>query len=225
MTKLFLHEVKRINPAFRESTSSLSSLFKEMRTQIQSVCLRGAAFNHISREALGRIVTQVQGKSRAQKYGKMITWLKDRWGYSNNTLGNGVGRFWSLLEIEDNLYGIINKKLEQNNFQIKNELNILYKVLKDQHELAALEFDTNIKRQSLLQSFLPQLDKQYSDRINALIDNNPVRQDQWSAPASYDLNKVLILAVIKMNAFETGRNLLNRVGEIRGDRRFESVFR
>jgi len=218
MMKLFLKEVKRINPAFREFTSSLSSLFKEMRTQTQSVCLKGAQFNNISHEALGRVITKVQRKGDAQKYGQSITWLQARWGYNNDTIGNGVGQFWSLLELEDQLYGIINKKLEQNNFQIGNDLKILYKVLTAQHDLVASKFDTAIKRNCLLQSFLP-LDQQYANRLNGLIDNNPARPDQWSAAASYDLNKVLTLAIIKMNAFETGRNLLNRIGEIRGNRR------
>ena len=218
MKKLFLKMVKEINPRFRESTSSLSKIFKEMRKQCERVCGRGGRPNQISGEALERVITGVQRKDRAQKYQDGIAWLRERWGFNNNTMGNGVGRFWSLLEVEDNLYGRINKKLEQNNFGISNELKILYRILKAQHELIREGFDTDQKRDRLLKSFVP-MKQEYSDRVLALINNNPIRADQWGAPNSYDLNAVLTLAVVKMNAFETGRRLLNRIGEIRGARR------
>lgn len=218
MTKLFLKLVKEINPRFRESTSSLSKLFKEMRNQCERVCGRGDRPDRISGETLERIITGVQGKNRAQKYQDAIAWLRQRWGYNNNILGNGVGRFWSLLEVEDNLYGRINKKLEQNNFGISNEVRILHRILKAQHELVKERFDTDQARDLLFKSFVP-MTQQYSDRVLALVNNNPTRADQWGAPNGYDLNVVLTLAVVKMNAFETGRRLLNKIGEIRGARR------
>ncbi|MHC4790863.1 MAG: hypothetical protein ACYS8Y_05420 [Planctomycetota bacterium] len=218
--EIFTGKVKAINSRFRESTSSLKAIFSEIK-QYQRRKGKDARLRTMSDIMLTKKIAGVSKKKGYEKYSSAVDWLSSRWGIDNETLGKGVGRFWMLLEIEYRLNQEINRALERKPYDLNPllpKLAELSTVLIAQYDLMRKTFRTDPAQKALLKSFGP-LSTPYWNKIKNIITITTAPDQFIPTTPQRDLKYVLFLAIVKINAFELGRNLLDKIGDNLNNRR------